>query len=391
MRPTGRLHLGHYHGVLKNWVKLQHEYDCFFFAADWHALTSNYERSGDIANSTWDMLIDWLAAGINPGSATLFIQSRIPELAELNLLLSMVTPQTWLERVPSFKDQQERLSDKEQSTLGFLGYRLLQSADILAFRAGLVPVGADQVAHIELAREISRRFNHLYGREAGFETNAQLAIKKLNKKVAGLYTQLRSAYLSQGDAEALATAQALVKEQSSLTLADTERLLGYLEGTGKTILPEPQVLLADASRLPGLDGHKMSKSNGNLIPLRAEPDEVSKKVRTMPTDPARIRLSDPGDPDKCPVWQFHLTYSDEATRERVQTQCRSAGWGCLECKQPVIDAIIAEQEPIRERARQYEGNRDLLRSIVVEGTEKARDEVRDTLEEVREAVGLDYL
>lgn len=362
-----------------------------FFAADWHALTSNYERSADIAHSTWDMLIDWLAAGINPGSATLFIQSRIPELAELNLLLSMVTPQTWLERVPSFKDQQERLSDKEQSTLGFLGYPLLQSADILAFRAGLVPVGADQVAHIELAREISRRFNHLYGREADFEANAELAIKKLNKKVAGLYKQLRSAYLSQGDAEALATAQALVKEQSSLTLADTERLLGYLEGTGKTILPEPQVLLADASRLPGLDGHKMSKSNGNLIPLRAEPDEVSKKVRTMPTDPARIRLSDPGDPDKCPVWQFHLTYSDEATRERVQTQCRSAGWGCLECKQPVIDAIIAEQEPIRERARQYEGNRDLLRSIVVEGTEKARDEVRDTLEEVREAVGLDYL
>ena len=391
MRPTGRLHLGHYHGVLKNWVKLQHEYDCFFFAADWHALTSNYEDSRHIARSTWDMIIDWLAAGVNPGSATLFIQSRIPELAELNLLLSMVTPQSWLERVPSYKDRQERLRDADQSTLGFLGYPLLQSADMLAFRAGLVPVGADQVAHIELAREVSRRFNHLYGREADFEINAELAIKKLGKKVSNLYSQLRSAYLTRGDAEALATAQALVKEQSNLTLADSERLLGYLEGTGKTILPEPHEMLSDVSRLPGLDGQKMSKSNGNLIPLRADDDDIEKKVRTMPTDPARIRLSDAGDPEKCPVWQFHLTYSDADLQQQVQEKCRGAQWGCLECKQPVIDAIIVEQQPIRERARQYEENRDLVRSVIADGTEKAREEVRDTLEVVREAIGLDYL
>ena len=262
---------------------------------------------------------------------------------------------------------------------------------MLAFRAGQVPVGADQVAHIELAREVSRRFNHLYGREAGFEANAELAIKKLGKKVSGLYSQLRSTYLSHGDGEALATAQALVKEQNNLTLADRERLLGYLEGTGKTILPEPLEMLSDVSRLPGLDGQKMSKSHDNLIPLRAEPDEIEKKVRTMPTDPARIRLTDAGDPDKCPVWQFHLTYSDDATQERVQQQCRSAGWGCLECKQPIIDAVIAEQQPIRERAQQYESNRDLVRSIMAEGTDKAREEVRDTLEIVREAMGLDYL
>lgn len=391
MRPTGRLHLGHYHGVLKNWVKLQHEYDCFFFAADWHALSSRYENSNDIAGHSLDMIIDWLAAGVNPGTTTLFVQSRIPELAELHLLLSMITPQAWLERVPSYKDLKEKLRDSENSTLGFLAYPLLQSADMLAFRAGQVPVGADQVAHIELAREVSRRFNHLYGREAGFEANAELAIKKLGKKVSGLYSQLRSTYLSHGDVEALATAQALVKEQNNLTLADRERLLGYLEGTGKTILPEPMEMLSDVSRLPGLDGQKMSKSHDNLIPLRAEPDEIEKKVRTMPTDPARIRLTDAGDPDKCPVWQFHLTYSDEATQERVQQQCRSAGWGCLECKQPIIDAVIAEQQPIRERAQQYESNRDLVRSIIAEGTDKAREEVRDTLEIVREAMGLDYL
>ena len=388
MRPTGELHLGHYHGVLKNWVKLQHEYDCFFFIADWHALTTDYEHSRGIRASARHMLIDWLAAGVNPGSASLFIQSQVPEVAELHLLLSMVTPAAWLERVPGYKEMQDRLHDHSQGTYGFLGYPLLQSADILAFRAGLVPVGADQEPHVEIAREIARRFNYLYGRDDGFEAQAESAIKKLGKKNAALYRQLHTAYQTHGEADALETARALVREQSTLTLAEQNRLMGYLEGIGKSILPEPRSLLTETARMPGLDGEKMAKSGGNMILLREEPDNVMKKVRTMQTDPARIRLADAGEPERCPVWQLHKLYSDEATCEQVQQQCRSAGWGCLECKQPVIDAIIAEQAPIRERARQFEDNPELLQRIVADGAERARDEVRDTLTEVREAIGL---
>ncbi|UXD87984.1 tryptophan--tRNA ligase [Thalassolituus hydrocarboniclasticus] len=390
MRPTGQLHLGHYHGVLKNWVKLQHEFECFFFIADWHALSTDYETATGVRRSSRNLLIDWLAAGVNPGSTTLFVQSQVPELAELHLLLSMITPTSWLERVPGYKDQQEKLQDKNLSTYGFLGYPLLQSADILAYRAGLVPVGGDQEVHIEIARDIARRFNHLYGREPGFEANALAAVKKLGKKTSALYQQMRTAYISHGDVEALQTAQALVKEQSNLTLADKERLLGYLEGTGKNILTEPRALLTSEARMPGLDGQKMSKSYSNMIPLRAEPDDVVKKVRSMQTDPARIRLSDAGDPEKCPVWHFHKIYSDEATCERVQTNCRSAAWGCLECKQPVTDAIIAEQAPIRERAQQFEENPELLTRILTEGSERARDAVRSTMADVREAMGLGY-
>lgn len=391
MRPTGRLHLGHYHGVIKSWIKQQHEYECFFFVADWHALTTEYENSSGIAAASWDMVVNWLAAGINPGSATLFMQSRIPELAELHVLLSMMTPQAWLERLPSYKDAVSSLKEQDQATYGFLGYPLLQSADILAFRAGLVPIGADQEAHVEVCRDIARRFNHLYGREADFEAHAEAAIRKLGKKTGKLYSQLRTAYTSHGDGEALATAQALIKEQNNLTLGDSERLLGYLEGTGKNILSEPQALLADTNRMPGLDGRKMSNSYHNTIPLRAEADEIDKKIRTMPTDPARIRLADAGEPAKCPVWQFHLVYSDEATREQVQQHCRSACWGCLQCKQPIIDAIVAEQEVLRERAKPYEGNMDLVHSLVAEGTEKARDAVRSTMEDVRDAMGLAHL
>lgn len=390
MRPTGRLHLGHYHGVLKNWVRLQHEYECFFFVADWHAMTTEYEHPQSLSANVWDMLIDWLAVGINPGSATLFIQSKVPEQAELHLLLSMLTPQSWLERVPSYKDKQSLLRESEGLTYGLLGYPLLQAADILTYRAGLVPVGADQVAHIEMARELARRFNHLYGREAGFEDNARLALKKLGKKPGKLYKELRKDFLSHGNGDALLTAQALVREQTSLTLADQERLIGYLEGIGRSILPEPQVMLAPTAKMPGLDGEKMSNSSANTIPLRAEPDEVSQQIRTMRTDPARVRLSDPGNPDVCPVWQFHRVYSDDAIQQRVQNACRGGQWGCLECKQPVIDAIVAEQEPIRARAFQYQQEPDLLRSLIADGTDKARDAARATLDELREAMGLSY-
>lgn len=390
MRPTGRLHLGHYHGVLKNWVKLQHEYECFFFAADWHALTTLYENPQDIEQNVWDMLIDWLAAGVSGTSATLFIQSQVPEHAELNLLLGMSTPLSWLERVPTYKDQQEKLRELDLATYGFLGYPLLMSADILIYRAGLVPVGADQLSHVEITRELARRFNHLYGKEPGFEDKARTAIQKMGKKAAKLYSNLRAAYQEQGDAEALETARALVQEQQNITLGDKERLFGYLDGGGKIILPEPQALLTPASKMPGLDGQKMSKSYGNTITLRDTSDEVNEKIRRIPTDPARVRRTDPGDPDKCPVYQLHLVYTDQATHDWVNQGCRSAGIGCLDCKKPVIDAICAELEPIQQRAVEYESNPDAVRLILNEGAERARDAARDTLTEVRQAMGLSY-
>jgi tryptophanyl-tRNA synthetase len=388
MRPTGRLHLGHLHGVLNNWIKLQHEYDCFFFVADWHALTTHYGDPTIFEDNVIDMVIDWLAVGVNPGSAALFVQSKIPEHAELHLLLSMLVPLGWLERVPSYKDQQDKLQERDLDTYGFLGYPLLQAADILIYRAGFVPVGADQVAHVELTREVARRFNHMYGREPGFEANAEAAVRKMGRKAARLYSSLRTAYQEQGDHEALEKAQALLKEQQNISIGDRERLFGYLEGSGKMILAEPQSLLTPASKMPGLDGQKMSKSYDNTICLREPLEDVQKKISTMPTDPARVRLTDPGDPAKCPVWQLHTTYSTDETREWVVEGCKSAGIGCLECKKPVIDAIVSELEPIQEQAQQYERDSDLVRSIIVEGGETARESARETLHEVRSAMGL---
>lgn len=388
MRPTGRLHLGHYHGVLKNWLELQHEYECFFFVADWHALTTHYDDPSIIPNSIWDMVVDWIACGINPGSATLFVQSKVPEHAELHLLLSMITPLGWLERVPSYKDQQDRLREKDLATYGFLGYPLLQSADILIYKASKVPVGEDQVAHVELTREVARRFNHVYGREPGFEEKAEQAKRKMGKKNAKLFDRLRTSYIEQGDQEALSVAHALLESQGNITIADRERLLGWLEGGGRVILPEPEALLTKAAKMPGLDGQKMSKSYGNTIALRDPPGDVEKALRTMPTDPARVRRTDPGDPEKCPVWQFHCVYSDDSTREWVQQGCRSASIGCIECKQPVIDAVLAELQPIQERARELEQEPETVRKIVNEGCEAARDVARETIDEVRHAMSL---
>jgi len=388
MRPTGRLHLGHYHGVLKNWLRLQHEYECFFFVADWHALTTDYEKPGDIENSSWEMLIDWLAVGINPKNAKLFIQSRVPEHAELHLLLSMMTPLGWLERVPTYKDQQEKLKEKDLATYGFLGYPLLQAADILIYKAGLVPVGEDQVVHIEMAREVARRFNHLYGSEPDFAEKAEAAIAKMGKKNAKLYRELRRKFQEMGDHEALETARAFLLTQQNITLGDRERLFGYLEGISKTILPEPHPLLTQMAKMPGLDGQKMSKSYGNTISLREEPEAVTQKLKTMPTDPARVRRTDPGDPDKCPVWQFHQVYSPDDVKTWVREGCTSAGIGCLDCKQHVIDAVLAEQAPIRERALEIVENYNLVRNIVEEGCEAARDVAQETLDEVREVMGL---
>ncbi|MDA7773556.1 tryptophan--tRNA ligase [Pseudomonadales bacterium] len=390
MRATGRLHLGHYHGVLKNWIQLQREYDCMFFVADWHSLTTHYESTEIIEDSVWNIVIDWLAAGINPGSATLFIQSRIPEHAELHLLLSMITPLSWLERVPSYKEQQQKLDERDLSTYGFLGYPLLQSADILSYKAGWVPVGADQVPHVELTRELARRFNHIYGRDAGFEQIAEDAIKKLGRKNGKLYRELRRGFMEQGNQESLEKAQALLQDQPNISLGDRDRLFGYLEGGGKIILPEPQTLLTEDSVMPGLDGNKMSKSYGNTITLREDSDSVAQKIKTMTTDPARVRRNDPGEPDRCPVFSLHKIYSDDKTREWATTGCASAGIGCIDCKKPLIDAILVEQQPMRERAQQYEENPELVKSIVAEGCEKARIIAKSTLEDVRLAMGLDY-
>jgi len=390
MRPTGSLHLGHYHGVLKNWIRLQAEYPCLYFVADWHALTTDYENPGQVEKNAWDMVIDWIAAGVDPAQATLFVQSHIPEHAELHLLLSMMTPLGWLERVPTYKDQQEKLTDRDLSTYGFLGYPLLQSADILIYRAKYVPVGEDQVPHVEFTREIARRFNHLYGREVGFEDKAKAAVKKMGSKRSRLLLELRSKYLEQGDAEALRRAQALLDEQQNLPRGDRERLYGWLEGSGKKILVEPDVLLTEASRLEGLDGQKMSKSYGNAITLREAPESVEKKIRTMPTDPARVKRSDPGIPERCPVWSLHLVYSDSARQDWVRQGCTTADIGCLDCKQPIVDAIQAELAPMRERAQTYLDDPTLVRNIIADGCDRARRLAAETMRDVREALGLSY-
>ena len=390
MRPTGRMHIGHYHGALKNWVRLQEEYECLYFAADWHALTTHYESPEDISAMTWEMMIDWLAAGLDPSRATLFIQSQVMEHAELALLLGMMTPIGWLERVPTYKDQQQKLGDKDLSTYGFLGYPVMQGADILIYRANMVPVGEDQVSHVELVREMARRFNNIFGREPGFEEKAKAALKKLGAKKAKRYAELRTAFQEKGDESALEAARAVLNDSQNLPLGDRERLFGYLEGSRRMILPEPEALLTDNPKVPGLDGDKMSKSYGNAVFMREDPAEVTKKVRTMQTDPARVRRTDPGNPEKCPVWGLHKIYSSDETKKWVWEGCTTAGIGCLECKQPVIDAIIREQQPIRERAQRYLDDPSLVRNIVADGCERARKLAEETMRDVRESMGLRY-
>lgn len=392
MRPTGRLHLGHYHGALKNWAKLQNELPCFFFVADWHALTTHYETPSVIEEYTYDTVIDWIAAGVDPSQATMFVQSKVPQHAELTLLMSFFTPISWLERVPSYKDQVEKQGQfgRDLTTYGFLGYPLMQAADILIYRANRVPVGEDQVSHIELTREVARRFNHLFGREKGFEEKAEAAIKKLGSKKAKLYNALRTQFQQEGDQKALDEARELLSEVQNLSMGDRERLFGFLEGGGKVLLPEPEALLTPVSRMVGLDGEKMSKSYGNTIDLRDDVKAVTEKVRKMPTDPARVRRTDPGDPEKCPVWGLHQVYSSEDTKNWVIQGCKSAGIGCLDCKQPVIDSICAELKPMRERAAPFEEDPTLVKNIIADGCEKAREIAEETMRDVRDAMGLDY-
>ncbi len=393
MRPTGALHLGHYHGALKNWVRMQDEYECFYFVADWHALTTHYEEREVLERYVYDMVTDWLAAGMDPDRSTFFIQSRLPEHAELFTLLAMGTPLGWLERVPTYKDQMEKLKDRDLATYGFLGYPLLQAADILMYKASFVPVGEDQSSHVELTREVARRFNNLYGRSKGFDLRVAAALAKLPKDDARYFEKQRKAYGETGSAQALAKGEGMVGKAGQLpawTTEDGELLLGHLRGGGQTVLTEPQALHTEVLRLPGLDGTKMSKSYGNAVLMRDEPADVTKKIRAMVTDPARGRRTDPGDPEKCPVWQFHKLYSDAPTQAWVVQGCTTAGIGCLECKQPVIDAVIKEQTPWRNRAEAYLSDPKKVHWIVEMGTERARTVARQTMKDVRTAIGLNY-
>jgi tryptophanyl-tRNA synthetase len=390
MRPTGALHLGHYHGALKNWVRLQSQMECFYFVADWHALTTHYESREVIEKNVYEMVIDWLAAGLDPDKCTIFLQSRIPEHAELFTLLSMGTPLSWLERVPTYKDQMDKLKDKDLTTYGFLGYPLLQAADILIYKAKHVPVGEDQASHVELTRETARRFNHLYGREANFDALVQDCLAKLPKDSVKRFEKSRKQFQETGDAKALEGAMGYVQSAPELNEKDRERLEGYFKGTGKAVLTEPHALLTEASKLPGLDGAKMSKSYNNAIAMREDKASIETKVRRMPTDPARVKRTDAGNPERCPVWQFHLVYSPETTKSWVKTECTRAGIGCLECKQPIIDAIVAEQAPMLARAEPFVSNPRRVRDIVDAGTQRARITAQETMRDVREAMGLNY-
>ncbi len=390
MRPTGALHLGHYHGALKNWAQLQHRFECYFFVADWHALTTHYEDRSVIERSVYEMVIDWLAGGLDPEKCTLFLQSRVTEHAELFTLLAMGTPLGWLERVPTYKDQQQQLKDKDLSTYGFLGYPLLQAADILMYKANFVPVGEDQSSHVELTREAARRFNDLYGRGPHDDTLTQAAMDRLSKEDQRYFNGLRKKFQEAGDESAHAKVTGFLAKFNQLTSQDRAMLMSSFTGKGRAVLVEPQVLLSNVSKLPGLDGRKMSKSYGNGIAMREDPSAIEQKIKTMPTDPARVRRIDPGDPARCPVWQFHVVYSDDARRQWVQNGCKTAGIGCLECKQPVIDAVLAEQAPMLERAAQYVANPARVRDIVAHGCERARVVAQGTMAEVRASMGLSY-
>jgi tryptophanyl-tRNA synthetase len=390
MRPTGALHLGHYHGALKNWVRLQSEMECFYFVADWHALTTHYENPDVIEASVYEMVIDWLAAGIDPEQCTLFLQSRLPEHAELFTLLAMGTPLGWLERVPTYKDQQQQLKDKDLSTYGFLGYPLLQAADILIYKAHYVPVGEDQASHVELTREAARRFNDLYGRRKTDEAKIAAILEALPKDDARYIRSMAKKRTEQGDETVLAKLPGFLAKFEAMLSNDKALLTSFVSGKGKAVLIEPDVLLTPTSRLPGLDGRKMSKSYGNAIGIREEASSIEKKVREMPTDPARVKRSDAGNPDKCPVWQFHLVYSDDARRQWVTQGCTSAGIGCIECKKTVSDAILEEQQPMLDRAKPYVANPARVREIVDAGCKKAQSVARETMSGVRAAMGLNY-
>jgi tryptophanyl-tRNA synthetase len=388
MRPTGALHLGNYHGALRNWVELQERYEGYFFVADWHALTTDYENPGLLQKHVQEMVVDWLAAGLDPEKSAIFVQSQVPGHAELHLLLSMITPLGWLERVPTYKDQQAQLKEKDLATYGFLGYPLLQSADILIYRPSFVPVGEDQVAHVEMTRELARRFNHLYGKDEHFGAKVAAALKKAGPEAGRRYVDLRRRYQQDGAQAALHEARDLVAAAAGLDGAERELLLANLEGEHHQLLPVPEVLLTPSPKVPGLDGRKMSKSYGNTIRLTEEPESVAKKLKGMATDPARVRRTDPGTPEKCPVWDLHKLYSSEDTRAWVRQGCTTAGIGCLDCKKPLIEKISADAVAMRDRAAPYLANPARVREILAAGAQRANATAEATMQVVRGAMNL---
>jgi tryptophanyl-tRNA synthetase len=388
MRPTGQLHLGNYHGALKNWLALQEHHQGFFFVADWHALTTDYEHPEALQKNISEMVIDWLAAGLDPERATIFVQSKVLGHAELHLLLSMITPLGWLERVPTYKDQQAQLKDKDLATYGFLGYPLLQSADILIYRPAFVPVGEDQVAHVEMTRELARRFNHLYGKDPQFVAHARAALARLDPAARESYVNLRRRFQEGGDHPALGEARALVQAATALDAGQRTLLLANLEGEHHQLLPAPEVLLTPTPKVPGLDGRKMSKSYGNTIGLTEDPISIDKKIKGMTTDPARVRRTDPGTPEKCPVWDLHKLYSSDETRAWVQQGCTTAGIGCIECKKAVSEKICAQATVMRERAQPYVQNPARVREILANGAARANVVAEETMQVVRKAMNL---
>ncbi len=390
MRSTGLMHLGHLHGALKNWVELQKRFDCFFFIADWHCLTTHYNNVPELDNIVTKCLTEWIACGLDPQKATIFIQSQVPEHSELHLLLSMITPLSWLERIPTYKDQQQKLIQFDLGTYGFLGYPLLQTADVLIYKANYIPVGEDQVPHIEFSREIARRFNYIYGREKDQEQKLDLILSKFDSKTKETYLKLRKHYQEVGSQESLSSAIELITSRLNINLLDKELLLGSVEGKGRIILPEPEALLTKFPKVPGFNGQKMSKSYGNTINLRENLDEVEKKIKTMQTDPARVRRTDPGTPEQCPVWDLHKIYSNQETQNWVQDGCTGAKIGCVDCKKPVIDAIKQELQPIQDEIVRLEKDTNFIKDIAATGAQKAREIARVTLEEVRSAIGLNY-
>jgi len=359
MRPTGKLHLGNYVGALENWVRMQEQYDCFFVIVDWHALTTDYADPSHLKENLADVLLDWLAAGLDPEKCVMFIQSHVPTHAELHLLLSMITPLGWLERVPTYKEQKENIKEKDLGTYGFLGYPVLQSADILIYKADVVPVGEDQVAHVELTREIARRFNGFYAKP--------FVIRRQGTRV--VTSDGREVQLSPG-VELDSKADCVIHPEP--------------------VFPEPAALLTPSPRLPGTDGRKMSKSYGNAVMLTDPEPVVRQKLKTMVTDPARVRRTDPGNPDVCPVGDLHKIFSNKETMAKVYEGCRSAGIGCIECKSWAADALVKILNPMQERRRKYEDNPRLAWDILEAGSVRAREVANATMDEVRQSMGLDY-
>ena len=383
MRPTGLLHLGHYF-LLRKWVELQDSCDCSFFIADYHALTTTDGTRTDVHANARDMVVCWLAAGIDPERSVLFVQSQLREHAELHLLLSMVTPLPWLERVPHYKDVAASAKAEELS-YGFLGYPVLQAADIIAHEADYVPVGDDQEAHVELAARVARAFNNLYGKPDGWQEEAERLKAKLAD--ADAFAKLCRRAAQEGDREARAAAREMV-HAAALGSRERQILLGWVDQGGREILIPPEVLKAKISKLPGLDGNKMSKSDNNYIGMVEEKKSFEAKVKKMPTDPARVRRSDPGEPEKCPVWDYHKIFSSADEREHVATGCRSAGIGCLDCKGILCENIEETVAPLRARAEPLLADTEMVRRIILAGNERARAQASQLMAQVRTMVGL---